>query len=285
MTYIIGVTGKGGVGKTTFTALLIKAITEKKMGVVLAVDADPNYNLNEKLGVTIENTIGSLREDIVKSVDSLPQSMSKHEYVEYQVRLALTETEDFDLLVMGRQEGPGCYCYINNILRSFVDSLSDNYDFIVIDNEAGMEHLSRRTTKNMDVLFVVSDASKIGVQTAGRIKELARGMEIKIGRFSEFKTSNYGDLVCRDYFETSRITSGIINVPPGGKGDIDPGHKDADEVFTVCKGNIVVIFPDMDKEYKLGPGDAILVPPDEPHIVENQEKEEAIFVYSGAPHF
>ncbi len=182
MTFIIGVSGKGGVGKTTFTALLVKAITDKKLGVVLAVDADPNYNLNEKLGVEIENTIGSLREEIMKSVDSLPQSMSKHEYVEYQVRMALTESKDFDLLVMGRQEGPGCYCYINNILRSFVDTLSDNYDFIVIDNEAGMEHLSRRTTKNMDVLFVVSDASKIGVQTAGRIKELARGMEIKIGR-------------------------------------------------------------------------------------------------------
>ncbi|UCE39631.1 MAG: AAA family ATPase [Thermoplasmata archaeon] len=183
MTFIIGVTGKGGVGKTTVSALLIKAIIEKKLGVILAVDADPNYNLNQKLGVVIENTIGSLREDIVKAVDSLPQSMSKHDYVEYQVRMALTESENFDLLVMGRQEGPGCYCYINNILRSYVDTLTDNYDFIVIDNEAGMEHLSRRTTKAMDVLIVVSDASKIGIETAGRIKKLAEAMELKIGKY------------------------------------------------------------------------------------------------------
>jgi len=182
LSFIIGVTGKGGVGKTTFTALLIKAIVEKKLGVVLAVDADPNYNLNQKLGVEVENTIGSLREDIVKAVDSLPQAMSKHEYVEYQIRMALTESEDFDLLVMGRQEGPGCYCYINNILRTYIDTISENYDFIVIDNEAGMEHLSRRTTKAMNVLFVVSDASKIGIETAGRIKELAKAMDISIGR-------------------------------------------------------------------------------------------------------
>ena len=181
MSIIIGVTGKGGVGKTTFAGLLIKAIIEKKLGVVLAVDADPNYNLNQKLGVEVANTIGSLREDIIKAVDSIPQSMSKHEYVEYQIRMALTESENFDLLVMGRQEGPGCYCYINNILRTYVDALSENYDFIIIDNEAGMEHLSRRTTKTMDVLFVVSDASKIGIETAGRIKELADAMELAIG--------------------------------------------------------------------------------------------------------
>jgi CO dehydrogenase maturation factor len=182
LSFIIGVTGKGGVGKTTFAALLIKAIVEKKLGVVLAVDADPNYNLNQKLGVEVKNTIGSLREDIVKAVDSLPQSMSKQEYVDYQIRMALTESDDFDLLVMGRQEGPGCYCYINNILRTYIDTLSEKYDFIVIDNEAGMEHLSRRTTKAMNVLFVVSDASKIGIETAGRIKQLGKAMDISIGR-------------------------------------------------------------------------------------------------------
>lgn len=183
MTKIIGVTGKGGVGKTTFSALLIKTLIEKKRGVILAVDADPNHNLNQKLGVAVENTIGSLREDIIKAADDLPQSMSKHDYVEYQVRMALTETDNFDLLVMGRQEGPGCYCYINNILRSYVDTLSENYDFVIIDNEAGMEHLSRRTTKKMEILFVVSDASKIGIETAGRIRELASEMELKIGKF------------------------------------------------------------------------------------------------------
>jgi CO dehydrogenase maturation factor len=194
MTFIIGVTGKGGVGKTTFSSLIIKAIIEKKLGVILAVDADPNHNLNQKLGTDVENTIGDLREDIIKSVDSLPQSMSKHDYVEYQVRMALTESENFDLLVMGRQEGPGCYCYINNILRSYVDTLADNYDYIVIDNEAGMEHLSRRTTKAMDALFVVSDPSKIGVETASRIKDLAKDMELKIGKHVLILNRVVGDL-------------------------------------------------------------------------------------------
>jgi len=108
-------------------------------------------------------------------------------------------------------------------------------------------------------------------------------MDIKIGRFERFKISKFGDLICRDYFKTSKITSGIVIVPPGGKGDVDPGHKDADEVFTVCSGSIVVIFPDMNKEVELKTGDAVLVPPDEPHIVENKGKEEAVFVYTGAP--
>jgi CO dehydrogenase maturation factor len=179
---VIAVTGKGGVGKTTFTALLIKSIIQEKMGVILAVDADPNYNLNQKMGVEVENTIGSLREEIIKSVDSLPQSMAKQDYVDYQIRMALTESENFDLLVMGRQEGPGCYCYINNILRSYVDALSENYDFVVIDNEAGMEHLSRRTTKKMDLLFIVTDSSKIGIETASRIRLLAGEMDLKIGK-------------------------------------------------------------------------------------------------------
>jgi CO dehydrogenase maturation factor len=190
----MGITGKGGVGKTTFSALLIKAIIEKKLGVILAVDADPNHNLNQKLGLEVENTIGDLREGIVKSVDDLPPSMSKHDYVEYQVRMALTESTNFDLLVMGRQEGPGCYCYINNILRSYVDTLADNYDFIVIDNEAGMEHLSRRTTKAMDALFVVPDPSKIGVETAARIKDLAKDMELKIGKHVLVLNRVLGDL-------------------------------------------------------------------------------------------
>jgi CO dehydrogenase maturation factor len=108
--------------------------------------------------------------------------MSKQDYVDYQIKLALSESEDFDLLVMGRQEGPGCYCYINNILRTYVDNLAENYDFVVIDNEAGMEHLSRRTTKKMDLLFIVTDSSKIGIETAGRIRTLADEMELKIGK-------------------------------------------------------------------------------------------------------
>ncbi|HIH01686.1 TPA: AAA family ATPase [Thermoplasmata archaeon] len=180
--FTIAVAGKGGVGKTTFSALAIRHLHEKTGEVVLAVDADPNANLHAKLGARSTRTIGDIREELLKEVDSLPAGVSKQEHVDYQVRLALTEGNGFDLLTMGRPEGPGCYCYVNNILRTFVDSLSEKYKFIVIDNEAGLEHLSRRTTRTSDVLFVVSDGTKAALDAADRIASLAREMDLEIGR-------------------------------------------------------------------------------------------------------
>jgi len=181
MSYRIAVAGKGGVGKTTVSALLIMALHERTGKVVMAVDADPNSNLGEKLGIRVERTIGELREDLLRNVDSLPSGQSKQEYIEYQMRLATVEGEGFDLLSMGRPEGPGCYCYINNILRTFLDLAMDRYDHVVIDNEAGMEHLSRRTTMKMDVLAIVTDYTRVGMETAGRLLELAREMKVSIG--------------------------------------------------------------------------------------------------------
>jgi CO dehydrogenase maturation factor len=181
MSYRIAVAGKGGVGKTTVSALLIMALHESTGKVVMAVDADPNSNLGEKLGIRVERTIGELREDLLRNVDSLPPGQSKQEYIEYQMRLATVEGEGFDLLSMGRPEGPGCYCYINNILRTFLDLAMDRYDYVVIDNEAGMEHLSRRTTMKMDVLAIVTDYTRVGMETAGRLLELAREMKVSIG--------------------------------------------------------------------------------------------------------
>jgi len=137
MSFRIAVVGKGGVGKTTISALLVRALHERTGKVVMAVDADPNSNLGEKLGVMPERTIGDLREKMLKSADDLPAGQSKQEYVEYQMRLATVEGDGFDLLSMGRPEGPGCYCYINNIMRTFLDEAMDDYDFVVIDNEAG----------------------------------------------------------------------------------------------------------------------------------------------------
>jgi len=177
----ISIAGKGGVGKTTIASLLVRELC-KKGKPVLAIDADPNYNLGDKLGAKVERTIGALREEIMKTKDELPSGVSKHELVEYQVRLALQEEEMFDLLTMGRQEGPGCYCFINSVLRSFVDTLASKYEYIVIDNEAGLEHLSRRTTMGSDLLFVVGDSSRVALQAAGRIARLADEMELKIGR-------------------------------------------------------------------------------------------------------
>ncbi len=181
MSYRIAVAGKGGVGKTTVSALLIMALHERTGKVVMAVDADPNSNLGEKLGIRVERTIGELREDLLRNVDSLPSGQSKQEYIEYQMRLATVEGEGFDLLSMGRPEGPGCYCYINNILRTFLDLSMDRYDYVVIDNEAGMEHLSRRTTMNMDVLAIVTDYTRVGMETASRLLELAREMKVSVG--------------------------------------------------------------------------------------------------------
>ena len=181
MAFIVAVAGKGGVGKSTLSALMIKVIAERTRTVVMAIDADPTSNLGDKLGMNVEHTIGELREDLLRKAEELSAGVSKHELVRYQMEMAKVEGSNFDLLTMGRPEGRGCYCYINNILRTFIDEAMDSYEYVVIDNEAGMEHLSRRTTKRMDVLLVVSDATKLGVETAKRILALAKGMEIDIG--------------------------------------------------------------------------------------------------------
>ncbi|HUL40124.1 MAG TPA: AAA family ATPase [Methanomassiliicoccales archaeon] len=181
MTFRIAVAGKGGVGKSTLAAMLVRALHESTGKVVMAVDADPNSNLGEKLGLRPERTIGELREELLKNADSLPPGQSKQEYVEYQMHLATVEGKGFDLLSMGRPEGPGCYCYINNILRTFLDLAMDRYDYVVIDNEAGMEHLSRRTTRSMDLLLLVTDPTKVGMETASRLIALVKemGLEVK----------------------------------------------------------------------------------------------------------
>ncbi|HYA33234.1 MAG TPA: AAA family ATPase [Candidatus Bathyarchaeia archaeon] len=175
----IAITGKGGTGKTTFASLLIKCLSTSRT-TVLAVDADPNSNLDARLGMHVEQTIGDLREDLLK--ESFPAGVAKSELIEYQIRLALVEGETFDLIVMGRPEGPGCYCYINNVLRDVLDRLSANYDYVIIDNEAGMEHLSRRTTRDVDVLFIMSDVTALGIITANRIKQLAADLNLVVGK-------------------------------------------------------------------------------------------------------
>jgi len=182
MTFTIAVAGKGGVGKTTFAALSIRYLCESLKEVVLAVDADPNSNLGGKLATEPGRTLGEIREEMLKRGDEVPKEMPKQEYLDYQIRLALKEGNGFDLLTMGRQEGPGCYCYVNNMLRTFLDALSSKYIFVVIDNEAGMEHLSRRTTRSPDVLFVLCDRSKASQDAARRISALADEMGIKARR-------------------------------------------------------------------------------------------------------
>ena len=185
MTTVIAIAGKGGVGKTTFASLVVRYLLDEGLKPILAVDADSNSNLDLALGVDLASTIGSVREDMsVKTQKgTLPAGMAKQDILEMQIEQALVETNDFDLISMGRPEGPGCYCAINNMLRVFMDRLNKGYEFVVVDNEAGMEHLSRRTTRGVDVMFVVSDTSQRGVATAMRIRDLAREMEIGVSRF------------------------------------------------------------------------------------------------------
>jgi CO dehydrogenase maturation factor len=183
MAFVIAFAGKGGTGKTSLAALTVRYLREKKHGPVLAVDADSNACLHEALGVKLHATIGHLREDSLTAVrggGERPGGMSMEQLFDYQVQQSVMEAEGFDLMVMGRPEGPGCYCAANNIIRKYTDKLSDRYPYVVIDNEAGMEHLSRRTTHAVDLLLIVSDPTVKGVQTARRINALVDELALEV---------------------------------------------------------------------------------------------------------
>ncbi len=182
MSYSIALAGKGGTGKTSLAGLLIRYLVRKGKSPVMAIDADANANLNEVLDVEVENTIGELREEVLGRSGMQPGGMSKEAYFEMMLHRAVVEREGFDLLVMGRPEGPGCYCFVNNLIRKYSDELSSKYPYMVIDNEAGLEHLSRRTTHDTDLLLVMSDPSRRGIQAAKRVQDLAGELKLNIGR-------------------------------------------------------------------------------------------------------
>ena len=179
LSFTIAVSGKGGTGKTTIAGLIIRYLEQKKKTPILAVDADSNANLNEVLGVEYQDTIGGAREQMRTQV---PPGMTKDVWIEIKIQEALVETKDYDLLVMGRPEGSGCYCAANTLARSCIDSLSTNYQCIVIDNEAGMEHFSRLTTQDVDLLFIVCDPTFRGLRTARRILDLIKELNVSIAR-------------------------------------------------------------------------------------------------------
>ncbi len=188
MAYVIGFAGKGGTGKTTIAALTVRYLIEKKRKAILAVEADSNSCLNEALGVDVHATIGKLREESLATIRSgaeRPGGMSMEQLFDYQVQQSIIESKGFDLMVMGRPEGPGCYCAANNIIRKYTDILSEKYSYVVIDNEAGMEHLSRRTTHSVNLLLVISDPTQKGVKTAKRINGLVDelGLDVEERRF------------------------------------------------------------------------------------------------------
>ena len=172
--------GKGGTGKTTVASLLVANIITRKKGSVLAIDADPNSCLAENLGIKDPQTIVGICEDISKNMDKIPAGMTKERFIEMRVQEAVIENKDFDLLVMGRPEGPGCYCYVNNLLRGMLEKITSGYEIVVIDNAAGMEHISRRTAGALSELVLVSDYSITGIRSAKRIYDLAKEMGIKM---------------------------------------------------------------------------------------------------------
>jgi CO dehydrogenase maturation factor len=177
----IAIAGKGGTGKTTISALLCRSLIKQGVKPLLAVDADPNSCLHEKVGVRPEGTIGNLREELRADPEKKPNGISKNEWIENLINQELAEAIGFDLITMGRQEGPDCYCYINNMLRQCLEKLGNQYESVVIDNEAGLEHLSRRSNGSIEHLLVVCQATVIGARTAKRIMELVESLKIDVG--------------------------------------------------------------------------------------------------------
>ncbi len=180
MSYSIALAGKGGTGKTTLASLIIRFLHAKGKEPILAVDADPNTNLPEGLGLEVKETVGKMLASFMDEKLDFPQGMSKETYIEYRLNELLVESKGIDLLVMGRGEGSGCYCYPNVILRKYIDLLTKNYPYVVLDNEAGMEHVSRRLSDHIDLMLVVSDYSLKGVRAAGRIRELTKELKLEV---------------------------------------------------------------------------------------------------------
>jgi CO dehydrogenase maturation factor len=191
MTTTIALAGKGGVGKTTVAAMVIKYLAQSGRGAIFAIDADPSSNLNMVLGLDLEWTVGEIREGMLSKVKEsitaggaamggLPSGMSKREHLDYEIRSSLSEGIEFDLIAMGRGEGRGCYCAVNHNLREVIDAIGDQYSFVVVDNEAGMEHLSRRTTRDVQHLLIVSDPTQRGIVAAERIASFRNELDINI---------------------------------------------------------------------------------------------------------
>jgi CO dehydrogenase maturation factor len=225
MTTTIAISGKGGSGKTTIAAMIIRQLLEQSgAGSVLAVDADPNSCLGLTLGIEPAGTVADIREDAQTKAPTIT-GMDKLRTVEYNIQQAITESNGFDLLTMGRPEGPGCYCAVNNMLRRFLDNLSSQYRYVVIDNEAGMEHLSRRTTNNVDFLCIVAELTPIGLVTAQRLIQLSKALPIgikKIGviwnKAADNNTGSFGQEVGNDIETFGHIPYDTVVIGSSSQG-------------------------------------------------------------------
>ncbi|KLU67771.1 septum site-determining protein MinD [Desulfosporosinus acididurans] len=217
MAKYIAVAGKGGVGKTTFTALLLKQMVQQRKEIsILAVDADPNANLDEALGLEVTGTISDVLEQS-KDPKAIPTGMPKNIFIEYKLQQALVETKDIDLLVMGGPQGAGCYCYPNDILRKHLETIGEGYNYVVVDSEAGLEHISRRTIPHIDVMFVISDSSARGIRSARRVYELIQGLKSAVGTLYLIVTKTNTDsleLLKEEIAQTGLTLLGDIPLDP-----------------------------------------------------------------------
>lgn len=217
MSKVIAFAGKGGVGKTTVATLVVRYLGVNGKTPILAVDADPNSNLGETMGLDVSTTIGEIRETYMKDPQSIPSGMDKINYLETLIEQALIEKPKFDLLVMGRQEGQGCYCMVNNILNRFTDKLASHYKYTVVDNEAGMEHLSRRTSGQVDLLFLVTDYSLRGLRAVRRINQMLTGLKLDVKKLAIVVTrgpEKLSDAFMAEVAEIGLPIAGIIPHDP-----------------------------------------------------------------------
>ena len=251
MTTTIALAGKGGVGKTTISVLLIKYLIKTHHGPVLAVDADPSSNLNIALGVDLEWTVGDIREGLLEQVKTsllaggaamgaLPGGNTKREYLDYQIRSSMIEGDRFDLIAMGRSEGQGCYCAVNHNLREVIDTLSRSYPYVVIDNEAGLEHLSRRTTRDIQHLIIVSDPTLRGIKAAERIVDLKNELDISVENTHFIINRVNGRLPALLSEEIERIKLPILGTMP----------EDGELIDLELQGKAVIELNDESESYR-----------------------------------
>jgi CO dehydrogenase maturation factor len=193
MGHVIATAGKGGTGKTTVASLLIRHLLRLGKRPILAIDADANDNLADGIGMKKEGSIAGITDEFFKKRAGLPAGMTKEAYLEQRLNTVLSESKDIDLLVMGHPEGAGCYCYVNNVLRAQMERLVDNYPFVVVDNEAGLEHVSRRTTRKVDTMIMVADLSAKAIKAASRVREVVEELELQIGRIGLVINRSPGD--------------------------------------------------------------------------------------------
>ena len=217
----IAVSGKGGTGKTTIAAMIVRHLLKRNLKPVLAVDADPNANLGDALGVKAGNTVGKVLDGFLKDKENLPTGVVKESLIDYKLSEILVEEKGFDLLSMGQGEGPGCYCYPNTVVRNYIEKLASNYKYVVIDNEAGMEHISRRTNGNLDVLLLVSDPSLKGIRTCKKLEDLVNKLGLRIQKLHLLINRVGNGVPSQVMEELEKLKLSLLGVIPEDRNIID----------------------------------------------------------------